>query len=98
SFSRDWSSDVCSSDLLLIKAVFYKLTETSGRSMAKMRKVAPRMKALQERYKDDPQKLRTAMMELYRNEKINPAAGCLPILVQMRSEERRVGKERGARL
>ena len=68
---------------LLIKAVFYKLTETSGRSMAKMRKVAPRMKALQERYKDDPQKLRTAMMELYRSEKINPAAGCLPILVQM---------------
>ncbi|MFO7288161.1 MAG: membrane protein insertase YidC [Gammaproteobacteria bacterium] len=68
---------------LLIKAVFYKLTETSGRSMAKMRKVAPRLKALQERYKDDPAKLRTAMMELYRTEKINPAAGCLPLLVQM---------------
>jgi len=68
---------------LLIKAVFYKLTETSGRSMAKMRKIAPRLKALQERYKDDPAKLRTAMMELYRTEKINPAAGCLPLLVQM---------------
>lgn len=68
---------------LLIKLIFFKLTETSGRSMAKMRKVAPRMKALQERYKDDPTKLRTAMMEMYRKEKINPAAGCLPILVQM---------------
>jgi len=68
---------------LLIKLAFYKLTETSGRSMAKMRKIAPRMKALQERYKDDRQALSRAMMELYRTEKINPAAGCLPILVQM---------------
>ncbi|HEX6992577.1 MAG TPA: membrane protein insertase YidC [Gammaproteobacteria bacterium] len=68
---------------LLIKLTFYKLTETSGRSMAKMRKIAPRLKALQERYKDDRQALSRAMMELYRTEKINPAAGCLPILVQM---------------
>jgi YidC/Oxa1 family membrane protein insertase len=68
---------------LLIKLVFYKLTETSGRSMAKMRKIAPRMKSLQERYKDDRQALSRAMMELYKKEKINPAAGCLPILVQM---------------
>lgn len=68
---------------LLIKAVFYKLSETSGRSMAKMRKVAPRMQALRERYKDDRQKLNLAMMELYKEEKINPASGCLPILVQM---------------
>src|SRR5690606_28106368 len=68
---------------LLIKLAFYKLTETSGRSMAKMRKIAPRLKALQERYKDDRQALSRAMMELYRKEKINPAAGCLPILVQM---------------
>jgi len=68
---------------LLIKLAFYKLTETSGRSMAKMRKIAPRMKALQERYKDDRQGLSRAMMELYKKEKINPAAGCLPILVQM---------------
>ncbi|HEX7080985.1 MAG TPA: membrane protein insertase YidC [Gammaproteobacteria bacterium] len=68
---------------LLIKLAFYKLTEASGRSMAKMRRVAPRMKALQERYKDDRQALSRAMMELYKREKINPAAGCLPILVQM---------------
>ena len=68
---------------ILIKAVFYKLSETSGKSMAKMRKLQPRMKALQERYTDDRQKLSQAMMELYKKEKVNPAAGCLPILVQM---------------
>ena len=68
---------------ILIKAVFYKLTEKSGRSMAKMREIQPRMKALQERYKDDRQALSQAMMELYKREKVNPAAGCLPILIQM---------------
>jgi YidC/Oxa1 family membrane protein insertase len=68
---------------ILIKALFYKLTAMSGRSMAKMRKIAPRMKALQERYKDDRQGLSQAMMELYKKEKVNPAAGCLPILIQM---------------
>jgi YidC/Oxa1 family membrane protein insertase len=67
----------------LIKLAFYKLTETSGRSMAKMRKLAPRMKALQERFKDDRQALSQAMMDLYKREKVNPAAGCLPILIQM---------------
>lgn len=68
---------------LLIKLVFYKLSETSGRSMARMRQMQPRMKALQERYKDDKQALSTAMMDLYKKEKINPAAGCLPMLVQI---------------
>jgi len=68
---------------ILIKLVFYKLTEASGRSMAKMREIQPRMKALQERYKDDRQQLSQAMMELYKREKVNPAAGCLPILIQM---------------
>lgn len=68
---------------ILIKLVFYKLTETSGRSMAKMREIQPRMKALQERYKDDRQQLSQAMMDLYKREKVNPAAGCLPILIQM---------------
>jgi YidC/Oxa1 family membrane protein insertase len=67
----------------LIKAVFYKLTEASGRSMAKMRKLQPRLKALQERYKDDRQALSTAMMDLYKREKVNPAAGCLPMLIQI---------------
>ncbi len=68
---------------VLIKLVFYKLSETSGKSMAKMRKLQPRLKALQERYKDDRQALSQAMMDLYKREKVNPASGCLPILVQM---------------
>ncbi|MDH5323274.1 MAG: membrane protein insertase YidC, partial [Gammaproteobacteria bacterium] len=68
---------------ILIKLVFYKLTESSGRSMAKMRNLQPRIKALQERYKDDRQAQSQAMMELYKTEKVNPAAGCLPILIQM---------------
>jgi YidC/Oxa1 family membrane protein insertase len=68
---------------ILIKLLFYKLTESSGRSMAKMRNLQPRLKALQDRYKDDRQALSQAMMELYKREKVNPAAGCLPILIQM---------------
>jgi YidC/Oxa1 family membrane protein insertase len=51
--------------------------------MAKMRKVAPRLKTLKERYGDDRQKMNQAMMELYKTEKINPMGGCLPILVQI---------------
>ena len=68
---------------ILIKLAFYKLTEASGRSMARMRNLQPRMKALQDRYKDDRQALSQAMMDLYKREKVNPAAGCLPILIQM---------------
>ncbi|TDJ43389.1 MAG: membrane protein insertase YidC [Gammaproteobacteria bacterium] len=67
----------------LIKATFYKLTEASGRSMAKMRKLQPRLKSLQERYKDDRQALSQHMMELYKTEKVNPAAGCLPMIIQI---------------
>jgi YidC/Oxa1 family membrane protein insertase len=51
--------------------------------MAKMRNLQPRLKALQERYKDDKPQLSQAMMEMYKREKVNPAAGCLPILIQM---------------
>ena len=68
---------------ILIKLVFYKLAETSGRSMAKMRTVAPRLKAIQERYKEDREGQARAMMELYKREKINPVAGCLPVVVQI---------------
>ncbi len=68
---------------LLVKAVFFKLSETSYKSMAKMRKVGPRLKTLKERYGDDRQKMNQAMMELYKTEKINPMGGCLPILVQI---------------
>jgi YidC/Oxa1 family membrane protein insertase len=69
--------------VLLIKAVFYKLSEAQYRSMARMRKVAPRMQALKERYGDDRQKLNQAMLELYQKEKINPLGGCLPMLIQI---------------
>lgn len=67
----------------LIKLVFYKLAETSGRSMARMRNIQPRMKALQERYADNREELGKQMMELYKREKVNPVAGCLPMLVQV---------------
>ena len=68
---------------ILIKLAFYKLSETSYKSMANMRKLAPRMKTLKERYGDDRQKLNQAMMEMYKKEKINPLGGCLPIVVQI---------------
>jgi YidC/Oxa1 family membrane protein insertase len=67
----------------LIKLLFYPLSQASGRSMAKMRAVAPRMKQIQDSFKDDREKLGRAMMELYKKEKINPLAGCLPMLVQI---------------
>ena len=67
----------------LIKLLFYPLSQASGRSMAKMRAVAPRMKQIQDSYKDDREKLGRAMMELYKKEKINPLAGCLPMVVQI---------------
>jgi YidC/Oxa1 family membrane protein insertase len=67
----------------LIKLVFYPLSEASGRSMAKMRALSPRIKNIQERYKDDREQLGRQMMELYKREKINPLAGCLPIVVQI---------------
>jgi len=68
---------------LTVKLLFYKLSETSYRSMARMRKVAPRMKAMKERFGDDRQAMSQAMMKLYKEEKINPLGGCFPILVQM---------------
>ncbi len=68
---------------ILLKAAFFKLSETSYRSMANMRKVTPRMQAIKDRYGDDKQRVQAAMMELYKKEKINPLGGCLPILVQI---------------
>ena len=67
----------------LLKLVFYPLSESSGKSMARMRVLGPRIKNLQETFKDDREKLGRAMMDLYKREKINPVAGCLPILIQM---------------
>lgn len=68
---------------VMIKAVFFKLSETSYRSMANMRKLAPKLQQMKERYGDDRAKLNQAMMEMYKKEKINPLGGCLPILVQI---------------
>ena len=68
---------------LLIKLAFYKLSETSYKSMAHLRQVAPRLQALKDRYGDDKERLNQAMMELYKTEKINPLGGCLPIFVQI---------------
>jgi len=68
---------------VVVKGLFWKLSATSYRSMANMRRVMPKMNQLKERYGDDKMKLQKATMELYRKEKINPFGGCLPILVQM---------------
>lgn len=69
--------------VLLIKAVFYFPQRMSARSMAKMRKLQPRLKLLKERYKDDRKKLSEATMKLYREEGANPVTGCLPMLIQV---------------
>jgi YidC/Oxa1 family membrane protein insertase len=69
--------------VLLIKLAMFKLSEAQYKSMAKMRAVQPRLEALKERYGDDKQQYNMAMMELYKKEKINPAGGCLPMLVQI---------------
>jgi YidC/Oxa1 family membrane protein insertase len=68
---------------VLVKLAFFPLSATSYRSMANMRRVAPKLTALREQYGDDRQKLSQEMMGLYKKEKINPLGGCLPILVQM---------------
>ncbi|NOX09347.1 MAG: membrane protein insertase YidC [Gammaproteobacteria bacterium] len=68
---------------VLIKGIFYKLSETSYRSMANMRRITPRLKALKDRFGDDKQGMHKAMMDIYKTEKINPLGGCLPILVQI---------------
>ncbi|MBD8898742.1 membrane protein insertase YidC [Rhodanobacter sp. DHG33] len=69
--------------VLLIKGVTWKLTAMQFRSGAKMRKLQPRIQALKERYGDDKVKLQQAQMELYKKEKVNPMAGCLPVLITM---------------
>ena len=68
---------------IVIKAAFFRLSAASYRSMAKMRKVAPKMQTIKERFGDDRQKMSQEMMKLYKTEKVNPMGGCLPILVQM---------------
>jgi YidC/Oxa1 family membrane protein insertase len=68
---------------ILIKAVFYPLSASSYKSMARMRVVQPKMTRIKEQYANDKQAMNQAMMELYRTEKINPLGGCLPMLIQI---------------
>ena len=68
---------------MCIKLLFYKLSEASYRSMARMRKLQPQLASLKERYGDDRAKMGQATMDLYKKEKVNPLGGCLPILVQI---------------
>jgi YidC/Oxa1 family membrane protein insertase len=66
-----------------LKILFFPLANKAYKSMSRMRLVAPKMQEIRERYKDDPPKMQAEMMALYKSEKINPASGCLPILVQI---------------
>jgi YidC/Oxa1 family membrane protein insertase len=68
---------------VFVKALFFPLANYSYRSMSKMKLLSPKMTALRERLKDDPQKMQQEMMALYRAEKVNPASGCLPMIVQI---------------
>jgi YidC/Oxa1 family membrane protein insertase len=68
---------------VIVKLLFYPLANKSYVSMAKMKKLQPEMEALRERFKDDKPRMQQELMQLYQKEKINPAAGCLPVLVQI---------------
>jgi len=68
---------------VIIRGLMFPIAQKQFKSMAGMRAVQPKMKALQERYKDDKQKLQAEMLNLYKQEKVNPLAGCLPILLQI---------------
>ncbi len=69
--------------VVLLKIAFYWLNASAYRSMAKMKAINPKVTALRERYKDNPQQMQQEMMRIYREEKVNPLGGCLPIFVQM---------------
>ncbi len=68
---------------LLLKILFFPLANKAYKSMARMKILGPKMQEIRERYKDDPSKAQAEMMALYKSEKINPASGCLPILIQI---------------
>jgi YidC/Oxa1 family membrane protein insertase len=68
---------------IVIKLAFFPLSAASYRSMAKMKLVTPKMTEIRTKYKNEPQKMNAAMMELYKKEKINPLGGCMPILIQI---------------
>ncbi len=68
---------------VIIKLIFWPLTQASTRSMKRMQELGPQMKALQAKYKEEPQKLSQKQWEFYKKNKVNPMGGCLPMLVQM---------------
>lgn len=82
SFTSNWGVAIILLTVL-IKLIFFPLSAASYRSMANMRRVQPKLVAMRERFGDDRQKMSQEMMKLYKEEKINPLGGCLPILVQM---------------
>jgi YidC/Oxa1 family membrane protein insertase len=69
--------------VVLLKLAFYSLNASAYRSMAKMKAINPRVMELRERYKDKPQQMQQEMMRIYKEEKVNPVGGCLPIVAQM---------------
>jgi YidC/Oxa1 family membrane protein insertase len=81
-FTNNWGFAIIGVTLC-IKLLMFPLTQASFISMAKMRKIQPRLKELQERFADDRQRFNTEMMALYKKEKVNPLGGCLPILIQI---------------
>jgi YidC/Oxa1 family membrane protein insertase len=68
---------------LIVRAILFPIAQKQFQSMAAMRKLQPKMKAIQERFKDDKQRQQQEILKLYQEEKVNPAAGCLPILLQI---------------
>jgi YidC/Oxa1 family membrane protein insertase len=80
--TRNWGAAIILLTLA-VKLAMYKLSESQYRSMAKMKKYAPRIQEIKERFGDDRERMHKAMMELYKKEKFNPLAGCWPILIQM---------------
>jgi YidC/Oxa1 family membrane protein insertase len=82
SYVKNWGWSIIIVTLIL-KLVFYKLSAAGYRSMANMRRVQPRLMSIKERYKDDRGRLNQAMMDIYKEEKINPLGGCFPILIQI---------------
>jgi len=68
---------------IIVKALFFPLANYAYRSMSKMKLLAPKMTELRELYKDDPQRMQKEVMQLYRDEKVNPASGCLPMVIQI---------------
>ncbi len=89
-FALDWLNSVLGNFGLAIlvftvcvKLLFFPLANKSYKSMSKMKLLGPKVKALRERYKDDSAKQQSEMMALYRAEKVNPAAGCLPMIIQI---------------